>query len=216
MIRVWLGKNSIWLGKRIREQCNPIANILAKDKHPRNKSDRYPIFLNHSNSSDKDIKRCFCSKKHKITICKQFKAKPFVGQKQFVEMENCVGTVYLKSIKKISIKKSVAEWIAKKYQTLLLEDTHTKFDGVHQSDNFSKHFNTNKTFLYIKPVTTGTSVKCDLRPETFDGTRGRRPGTHLIDGTRDAGPQRWDPRPGALKVGPEIRDPDYIFILKDQ
>ena len=89
-----------WLEKRIKEQYNPIANILAKDEqHIKNKDSRFPINLNHSSVFEKDIKCWLCSEKHKITICEQFKSKNLLLKRNSLQKrKNCVGIVYLRDI----------------------------------------------------------------------------------------------------------------------
>ena len=73
----------------MKEQCNPIGNILANDEAYKNRDN--PItsnnFSNKNISTDREIKCWLCENKHKITSCDQFKAKSYSEKKRFVEQE---------------------------------------------------------------------------------------------------------------------------------
>ena len=77
----------IWLENRVKEQYNPIANILASDKSYKNRDNptRSNNFSNKNSNTDREIKCWLCENKLKITSCDQFKAKSLSEKIRFVE-----------------------------------------------------------------------------------------------------------------------------------
>ena len=61
----------VWLGKRIKELYNPIAEIIASQESNRKKDPLKTINAGHI-SEREEVKCWFSSKKHKVTTCEDF------------------------------------------------------------------------------------------------------------------------------------------------
>ena len=151
----------IWLENRVKEQCNPIANILASDEAYKNRDNpiRSNNFSNKNISTDREIKCWLSENKHKITSCDQFKVKSYSEKKRFVEQEklccNCLAKGHILKNCESKIRYRVSN-CHKRYLTLLHEDIPLKSNGV-QHNSFNKS-STRKTFLQIVPVAISMEI----------------------------------------------------------
>ena len=84
----------LWLGNRIKELFNPIANIIASQESNRKKDPLKTINTGHI-SEREEVKCWFCSKKHKITTCEDFISSSINVKNEFVKANklcwNCLG-----------------------------------------------------------------------------------------------------------------------------
>ena len=86
-----------WLDTKIKEQFNPIANILSIDQPYRPRDHIRSSNINQHESQE--IRCWFCSDDHKLGSCDKFLSKPSYEKKQFVEKEklcwNCLAKGYI-------------------------------------------------------------------------------------------------------------------------
>ena len=165
----------LWLGNRMKELFNPIADIIASQESNRKKDPLKTINAGHI-SEREEVKCWFCSKKHKVTTCEDFISSSINVKNEFVKANklcwNCLGKGH--NIKNCQSKHrcKVAN-CNKRHHTLLHNDNVTPPPAtnppppVHQGppDNpndtvTSNHFKLSKTFLQILPViiTNGTKI----------------------------------------------------------
>ena len=85
-----------WLDTTVKEQFNPIANILLIDQSYR---PRDHIRSNNINQDEcQELKCCLCSDNHKLGSCDQFLSKPLFEENSLLKKKNYARTVQLKSI----------------------------------------------------------------------------------------------------------------------
>ena len=84
----------IWLGNRMKELYNPIANIIASHESNRRKDPLKTINAGHIREKE-EVKCSFCSKKHKITTCEDFISSLLNAKNEFFKANklcwNCLG-----------------------------------------------------------------------------------------------------------------------------
>ena len=150
-----------WLDK-VKEQFNPIANILSIDQSYR---PRDHIRLNNNNQDEsQEIKCWFCSDDHKLGSCDRFLSKPLYEKKQFVEKEklcwNCLAKGHILKSCPCKVSCRIPNY-NKRHHTSLHESTQmtTQTNQNIASNNLNNNNLEKNTFLQIIPITISNGTK---------------------------------------------------------
>ena len=84
-----------WLDTKVKQQVNPIANILSIDQPYRPRDHIRSNNINQDGSQE--IKCWFCSDDHKLGSCEQFLSKPYMRKNSLLKRKSYAGTVWLKN-----------------------------------------------------------------------------------------------------------------------
>ena len=87
----------LWLGNRMKELFNPIADIIASQESNRRKDPLKTRNAGHI-SEREEVKCWFCSKKYKVTTCEDFISISINVKNEFVKANKLFGTAWEKVI----------------------------------------------------------------------------------------------------------------------